>query len=192
MLSRIYGKGRPFRLFVAGLHGNEWKDTSHRLMSLRTPSTGTLILVPIVDREDYISTLDSRYYDGPGKLIAELIETYNPEVYVEFHSYMKESFEHLTGMDRIDHIGVPAYSVLEKAVLVGSVSPHIRLSFPPDALCLSFEMEKGNSQSGEFALEMLNSVKECSDRDEFIAFMMKKYPKQAQKAMEDYRKFYGL
>ncbi len=192
MFSRIYGKGRPFRLFVAGLHGNEWKDTSNRLMSLRTPSKGSLMLVPIVDREDYISTLDSRYYNDPGKLITELIETYQPEVYVEFHSYNKENFNHLTGVDRINQIGVPAYSSLEKGVLLGSVSPNIRLSFPPDALCLSFEMKKGNSQSGQFAIDMLKSVKECSGRDNFIHFLQKKYPLQAQKALDDYRMFYGL
>ncbi|MBP2029162.1 hypothetical protein J2755_000082 [Methanohalophilus levihalophilus] len=148
MFSRIYGKGRPFRLFVAGLHGNEWKDTSRLLMSLQPPSKGTLMLVPLINKERYVSTLDSRYYGGPGRHIAELIDTYNPEVYVEFHSYRKENFDHLTGMDRINHTGVPAYSVLEQGVLVGSVSPNIRLSFPPEALCLSFEMEKGNPESG--------------------------------------------
>lgn len=192
MFSRIYGKGRPFRLFVAGLHGNEWIDTSRLLMSLKAPSKGSLMLVPMIDSGEYISTLDSRYYTVPGKPITELIETYQPEVYVEFHSYNRENFDQLTGMDRINQTGVPAYSHLEKGVLLGSVSPNVRLSFPPEALCLSFEMEKGNPQSGQFALDMLESVKECSDGDGFINYLQKKYPRQAQKALEDYRKFYGL
>lgn len=192
MFSRIYGKGRPFRLFVAGLHGTEWKDTSDLLLSMKTPAKGTLMLVPTINTGDYISTLDSRYYDGPGAPIIELIREYHPDVYVEFHSYNRENMGLLTGTDRIDQMGVPAYSVLEEGVLLGSVSPHIRLRFPHDALCLSFEMQKGNVLSGEFALKMLQVVKECSDRDGFIHFLKKRYPCQARKALKDYRTFYGL
>ena len=31
---KIYGSGKPVRLFVAGLHGNEWKDTTGFLKSI--------------------------------------------------------------------------------------------------------------------------------------------------------------
>jgi hypothetical protein len=150
------------------------------------------MLVPVVDRGDYLSTLDPAYYDGPGAAIPSLIRKYRPEAYVEFHSYMAENFGKLTGRDRMEKTGVPAYSVLEKGVLLGSVSPNIRQSFPSGALCLSFEMEKGNSLSGNFALRMLEAVKECRGRDDFISFLRKRYPRQAQKALEDYRAFYGV
>jgi hypothetical protein len=150
------------------------------------------MLIPVVDSGDYVSTLDSHYYDGPGKPITDLIRKYSPDVYVEFHSYMREHFGMLTGTDRINQTGVPAYSVLERGVLLGSVSPNIRLNFPSKALCLSFEMEKANPISGQFALDMLDCVKECGDRDGFICVLRQKYPRQAQKAMDDYRAFYGL
>jgi hypothetical protein len=39
---------------------------------------------------------------------------------------------------------------------------------------------------------MLDRMKECKGRDDFIAFLKKKYPSAALKAIEDYKKFYGL
>ncbi|HEY3362555.1 MAG TPA: DUF2119 family protein, partial [Methanosarcina sp.] len=53
----IYGRGRPVRLFVAGLHGDEWKDTTGLLKRIKPPETGTLALIPFVDCGRYISTL---------------------------------------------------------------------------------------------------------------------------------------
>ncbi|NPE31987.1 DUF2119 family protein, partial [Methanococcoides sp. SA1] len=50
MLLKIYGKGRPFRLFVAGLHGKEWQDTSDVLLNLDRPLSGTLAILPVVSR----------------------------------------------------------------------------------------------------------------------------------------------
>ncbi len=32
---KIYGKGKPIRLFVAGLHGEEWKDTTEILRAIK-------------------------------------------------------------------------------------------------------------------------------------------------------------
>ncbi len=46
---KIYGSGRPVRLFVAGLHGDEWKDTTGLLKNIKPPETGTLALIPLVD-----------------------------------------------------------------------------------------------------------------------------------------------
>ena len=189
---RIYGSGRPVRLFVAGLHGEEWKDTTEILEKIEPPETGTLALIPIVSREKYVSTLDPCYYPGIGKPIIDAVEKFEPEIYIELHSYSGENFEKLAGKDRIDRAGVPAYSVLKAGVLLGSVSPHIRRKyFPKEALCLSFEIEKGSLASREFVSFMVEKIKEIGSRDEFIECLQKEFPKQAKKAIEDYRRFYG-
>ena len=58
---RIYGQGKPVRLFVAGLHGDEWKDTTEILLKIEPPESGTLAVIPLVSRGEYISTLDPAY-----------------------------------------------------------------------------------------------------------------------------------
>lgn len=192
MLLKIYGKGRPFRLFVAGLHGQEWQDTSDVLLNIGCPSSGTLAILPLVSRGKYISTLDRDYYKGMGKLIIDVVKAYRPDIYVELHSYSSANFHKLVSSTRIHEIGVPGFSVLENNVLMGSVSPHIRRAhFPVEALCLTFEVERSDQSSKEFAVKMLSVVKECRSRDGFIKYMMELYPNVAKKAIEDYKKFYG-
>ncbi|NYT19196.1 MAG: DUF2119 domain-containing protein [Methanosarcinales archaeon] len=193
MLLKLYGKGRPFRFFVAGLHGSEWRDTSSVLLNLERPFSGTLAILPVVNRDEYISTLDINYYSGIGKAIVDVVEKYRPDIYVELHSYSKDNFSKLVSKDRVNNVGVPGFSTLENGVLMGSVSPHIRREyFPVEALCLTFEVEKDNSLSRKFASGMLDFVKDCNSRDEFIEYMMEYYPKVAKKAIDDYKKFYGL
>ncbi|UGV39722.1 DUF2119 domain-containing protein [Methanococcoides orientis] len=193
MLLKLYGKGRPFRLFVAGLHGSEWRDTSSVLLNLERPVSGTLALLLVVNRGQYISTLDIDYYSGVGKAIVDVVEKYRPDIYVELHSYSKENFCKLISKDRLSNVGVPGFSTLESGVLMGSVSPHIRREhFPVEALCLTFEIEKDNLRSQEFASGMIDIVKDCNSRDGFIGYMMGHYPEVAKKAIEDYKKFYGL
>lgn len=201
----ISGGGKPVRLFAAGLHGNEWRETSGILREIRdtgkreegkgkreTPKTGTLALLPLISKGKYISTLDERYYLGPGKPLLEAIEKLRPDIYVELHSYSKENFEKLAGKDRIRKIGVPAFSVLKDGVLLGSVSPHIRRKyFPKEALCLTFEVEKGNSASKALVSRFVKLIGEMESRDEFIEYLRKEFPEQAQKAIEDYMRFYG-
>jgi hypothetical protein len=188
----IYGSGKPIRLFVAGLHGDEWKDTTEILKNIRPPITGTLALIPLVNNGKYVSTLESDYYPETGKKIIEAIEKLKPEIYVELHSYSRENIDRLAGKDRLDRIGVPAYSVLKEGVLLGSVSPQIRKSyFSKEALCLSFEIQKGNIRSRKFPALMLDILKEIQTRDEFIECLKKEFPVQAKKAIEDYRRFYG-
>ncbi len=188
----VYGHGKPIRLFVAGLHGQEWKDTTEILKDIRSPKTGTLALIPLVSSEKYVSTLEADYYPETGKKILRAIEKLKPEIYVELHSYARENLEKLAGKDRLDRIGVPAYSILKEGVLLGSVSPWIRKKyFPKEALCLSFEIQKGNIRSRKFAAFMLDTLKETRSRDEFIEYMKKEFPVQAKKAIDDYRRFYG-
>ncbi|AKB75402.1 hypothetical protein MSLAZ_2141 [Methanosarcina lacustris Z-7289] len=189
---RVYGQGKPVRLFVAGLHGDEWRDTTEILLKIKPPEKGTLALIPLVNRGEYISTLDPAYYQGMGISILEAVEALNPEIYIELHSYSGENLEKLAGRDRLERIGVPAYSVLKAGVLLGSVSPWIRRKyFAKEALCLSFEVQKGNPLAGEFAASMLEILKETESRDEFVEFLRKEFPEQARKAIEDYRRFYG-
>lgn len=200
----IIGSGKPVRLFAAGLHGDEWRDTSCILEEIRdtgeskgkgrgkSPKTGTLALLTLVSKGEYISTLDSHYYPGPGKTLFEAIERLRPDIYIELHSYSKENFEKLAGKDRIRKIGVPAFSVLKEGVLIGSVSPHIRWKyFPKEALCLSFEVEKGNPASKELVSRFVKLIGEMESRDEFIEYLKEEFPEQAKKAIEDYRHFYG-
>lgn len=189
---KIYGNGKPIRLFVAGLHGEEWKDTTEILRGIKAPETGTLALIPLVSSGKYVSTLKEEYYPVTGEKIIKSIEELKPEIYVELHSYSRENLEKLAGRDRFERIGVPAYSILKEGVLLGSVSPWIRRKyFSKEALCLSFEIQKGNITSRRFTSQILDVLKEIQTRDEFIEFLNKSFPAQAKKVIEDYRRFYG-
>jgi len=189
---QIYGSGRPIRLFVAGLHGMEWEDTTEILKNITPPKIGTLVLIPLVSKGAYVSTLDPGYYPGLGDKILKVVEKFKPEIYIEVHSYSGENFEKLTGKNRLQEEGVPPYSVLEAGVLMGSVSPHIRRRyFPKEALCLSFEIEKGKADSKTFVAGMLEILKETETRNEFFEYLKQKYPEQTKKAVEDYIHFYG-
>jgi len=189
----IHGNESPVRLFVAGLHGDEWRDTSGLLMNIAPPDTGTLAVIPMVDRGEYISTLNGHYYTGVGSRIIDAIDRLRPCIYVELHSYAAKNLARLTDDDRINKTGVPAYIELKNGVLLGSVAPYIRLGyFPVDALCISFEVQKSREQSKKFAAELLDIVKECGSRDEFVTYLVKSFPQQAKKAIENYKNFYGL
>lgn len=193
MSYRILGEGEPVRLFVAGLHGEEWKDTTDILENIEAPKKGTLAVIPLVNSGDYVSTLDDSYFINVGTVIIEAVEKLRPDVYIEIHSYSAENLEKLTGAERLQRIGVPAFSRLDHDVLLGSVAPYIRRKyFPQDALCLTFEIQKGNALSKEYATRLINRMKEFTSRDEFLNCMLEKYPKQARKAIDDYKKFYGL
>jgi hypothetical protein len=190
---RVYGRGSPVRLFVAGMHGDEWRDTSQLLLDVKPPETGTLAVIPMVDDGEYISTLDENYYTGPGSHILEAIERLNPEVYLELHSYSKENYARLTDDDRLGKAGVPAYNELKNGLLLGSVPPYIRLgSFSMESLCISFEIQRSNERSYQFAAELLEVVSKCKTREDFVIYLLENFPRQALKAIENYRKFYVL
>ncbi|MBN2111284.1 MAG: DUF2119 domain-containing protein [Methanosarcinaceae archaeon] len=193
MSYNIFGQGRPVRLFVAGLHGNEWKDTTDILEDMTAPKKGTLATIPVVSKGSYISTLDKNYFTGTGRIIVDAVKELEPEIYIELHSYSAENLEKLTDPERVRRVGVPAFSRLDHDVLLGSVAPSIRRRyFPKEALCLTFEIQKENALSKQYASKLIDWMKELTSRDEFFRCMLKKYPKQARKAIEDYRKFYGL
>lgn len=193
MTYRLIGEGDPIRLFVGGLHGNEWMDTSDILDKLEAPAVGSLAVIPVVCKEKYVSTLEKHYYKTLGRPIIQAVEELKPTIYIEFHSYSKQNQKLLTGAERIHKIGVPAYSQLDNDVLLGSVSPVIRREyFPMEALCLSFEIQKDNPLSKNYGAKLAKKMKECLSKDHFIEQLKKIYPVQTTKVIEDYRKFYGL
>ena len=193
MSYRILGEGKPVRLFVAGLHGEEWKDTSDILEGIEAPQKGTLAIIPLVNKGNYISTLDDNYFTDIGTPIVEAVEELRPDIYIEIHSYSAENLIKLTEPERLDRIGVPAFSRLDHDVLLGSVAPYIRRKyFPQDALCLTFEIQKENALSKQYAAKIISQMKEFVSKEDFLKCMLKRYPKQAKKAIEDYRNFYGL
>lgn len=193
MTYRVMGEGDPVRLFVGGLHGNEWMDTSDILEKLEPPAVGSLAIIPVVCKKKYVSTLEERYYKTLGRPIIQAVEELRPRIYIEFHSYSKQNQKLLTGAERIHKVGVPAYSQLDNDVLLGSVSPVIRREyFPIEALCLSFEIQKGNSISKEYGAKLARKMKECLSRDHFIEQLKTRYLAQTSKVIEDYRNFYGL
>ncbi|MDG6244081.1 MAG: DUF2119 domain-containing protein [Methanolobus sp.] len=193
MSYRMLGEGKPVRLFVAGLHGDEWKDTSDILENIRAPSVGSLAVIPLVSKGDYISTLDERYFEDIGNPIIEAVEELMPDIYIEIHSYSAENLKKLTEPERLNRIGVPAFSRLDNDVLLGSVAPYIRRKyFPQEALCLTFEIQKGNQLSKMYAIKIIDRMKEFTSKETFLNCMLKRYPQQAQKAIDDYRNFYGL
>ncbi len=193
MKYKMLGDGDPVRLFVGGLHGNEWIDTSGILEKLDPPAAGSLAIMPVICTQKYVSTLEEHYYRTLGKPIIQAVEELRPSIYIEFHSYSRQNQKLLTGADRIQKTGVPAYSQLDNDVLLGSVSPVIRRKyFPAEALCLSFEIQKENSISKEYGSRIAEKMKECLSRDHFIEQLKKRYPLQTKKVIEDYKNFYGL
>ena len=137
--------------------------------------------------------MDERYYTETGCEIIDAVNRLHPNIYVELHSYSADNFAKLTDDERINKTGVPAYIELKDGVLLGSVAPYIRLNhFPMDALCLSFEIQRNNERSIHFAAEILDVVKKCIKRDDFIEYLEDMFPIQAKKAIENYKRFYGL
>jgi hypothetical protein len=166
------GSGDPKRLFVGGLHGDEWMHTSALLESLDAPETGTLVIIPKLTDRTYVSTLDDRYYEGYGRDLVAAIEEIKPAIYLELHSY--RDFEGLTDFRRIDEKGVPAYVELE------------------DDFCISFEIPAEGGESQKLAKELLDFTKDCVSAARFVDFLLSRYPEQGRRAIENYRKFYGI
>ena len=187
----ILGSGDPRRLFVGGLHGDEWMHTSALLESLDAPETGTLVIIPKLTDRAYVSTLDDRYYEGYGRDLVAAIEEIKPAIYLELHSY--SDFYGLTDSGRIDEKGVPAYVELEDRVLVGSISPILRrICFSVRDFCVSFEIPAGEDQSQKLAKELLDFTKDCVSVTEFVDFMLGRYPEQGRRAIDNYMRFYGI
>jgi len=192
MLKR-YGGGAPVRLLAAGLHGDEWRSTSKRLEGLTTPAVGTLLVIPKVSGREYMSTLDKDYYTKYAPLLLDTIRINKPQIYLELHSYSSKNFSDLTDKNRLEQEGAPAYIEIESGILMGSVSPHIRVDyFSPYDLCISFEMPKHPSEESLRVIDRLvGVVKGCESRSDFVEYMKKHYPRQISAAIKNYLRFYG-
>ncbi|HIH40718.1 MAG TPA: DUF2119 family protein, partial [Halobacteria archaeon] len=124
-------------------------------------------------------------------IVIELIKEIKPDIYIELHSYKKESFESLVSKDRLSKKGVPSYVELANGVLIGSVSPYLIEYFPDKSLHLSFEIEKDNTSSSRELLEILDAVNN-STADEFLIYLSEKYPSAVRKAVEGYILYHQL
>lgn len=195
------------RLFVGGVHGKEGLSTIKALKRIQSSDikTGKLIIYNC-DQSKYISTLDSNYYQSKmGKEILRLINYYKPEMYVEAHCYHHKSYEKLIDLDREEISGVPPLIELEKGILMGSVSPHIRTSsFKREDICLTLEMPciednecyqenkcPNPEESLEIYLKTLKILAESNNRSDLEKNVSKYYPQQVKTARRYAHEFFG-
>ena len=137
----VSGFGRPVKLLVGGLHGNEGKTTAKILQELSGVKVekGRVVLCNLSKKSKYVSTLNPVYYDtGEGKGLLSVIRRFKPEIYIELHSYISRNCEKLTDPVRRLKAGVPPFIELENGILLGSVSPNLRTQeFARNDFCLS-------------------------------------------------------
>ncbi|MBM4240392.1 MAG: DUF2119 domain-containing protein [Euryarchaeota archaeon] len=192
----IINKGAgPVRLFVGGVHGNEGLTTIKALSIIGEEDIkdGKLIIYNC-DESKYISTLDERYYNLPvGKEILSLITNYQPEIYVEPHCYRPDSFSKLTDKDRKKKVGVPPLIELEEGVLIGSVSPFIRINyFRRQDVCVTLEIPCSPSPKAlDVYINVLKVIAGSKDRSEIEDKLKVKYPSQVKTARTYALEFFG-
>jgi len=196
MFFKILGNGDPCRLFIAGIHGNEEAITRPILELLARDIeiiNGRLILASLSGGYPYISTLNKDYYDSAtGRKLLDMIHEYRPRIYLELHSYELKNHSKLTDPDRKRKIGVPSFTELEEKVLIGSVSPLIRISeFNMDDFCFTLEIPDPHSEKAlRVALDILELIAVSSDRDEIIDRLRVKYPEQVREAQKNFHEFF--
>ncbi|MDI9614699.1 DUF2119 domain-containing protein [Methanothermobacter sp.] len=197
---RMIDKGRgPVRLFVGGVHGKEGLTAIRALRKLgfNDIRRGKLIIYSCNPTE-YMSTLDPNYYRSQqGMEIIGLIEKYQPSTYLEAHCYREESYSRLTDPSRRSMDGVPPLIELEKGVLIGSVSPHIRKKlFRREDICLTIEMPclrgpEDEVDGLEVYVNFLKTVASSETREELEERLSRKYPEQVETARRYAREFFG-
>jgi hypothetical protein len=207
---RLIDKGKgTTRLFVGGVHGKEGQSTIFALKRIQSihVKTGKLIIYNC-DQSEYISTLDNRYYYSKmGKEILRLINHYQPEMYIEAHCYHPKNYTKLTDLQRKEKIGVPPLIELEKGVLIGSVSPHIRKSlFKREDVCLTLEMPcmhqiqdcqtlensfPAPEQSLKTYINLLKALAGSDNRPNLEKNISGRYPVQVKTARRYAREFFG-
>lgn len=191
----INKKNKPNRLFIGGVHGNEGSSTINALEKIDDThvSSGSLVIYNC-DQTKYISTLDPHYYQSKiGKEILYLINYYQPTVYVEAHCYKPESYSKLMDPDRQLKVGVPPLIELEKDVLIGSVSPFLRINFfKREDVCITLEMPcNPPKDSLNVYTEVLKMIAGSKNREELEEKMVKLYPEQVKTAQKYAREFFG-
>lgn len=141
---------------------------------------------------EYISTLKREYYTSrAGKRVLTLINKYNPDIYLELHCYGKENFNKLIDTERRYKDGVPPLIELENKVLIGSISPLIRITFF-EKYDFSFMLEMPCNPSTDSMgtyLDVLNMVIGSKNRFEILKKLEHKYPSAVKKASEYFFEF---
>jgi len=57
---------------------------------------------------------------------------------------------------------------------------------------VSFEIPDGDDRSQKLAKELLDFTKDCVSAARFVDFMLSRYPEQGKRAIENYKRFYGI
>lgn len=194
MFTQIIQNGEgPTRLFIGGVHGQESLTTIKALKNLSESSVqnGKLIIFNFPPSE-YSSTLERSYYNSKtGMSILSLIKEYEPEIYLELHCYRQESYRKLVDVDRNYRMGVPPLIELEEGVLIGSVSPLIRIAFF-DKYDFSFVLEvpcHAKDKSLDVYSNVLDMVARSRDRFEILEKLESKYPSAIRRARDYFFEF---
>lgn len=194
VFSRIINKGTgPTRLFIGGVHGKEGLTTIKALkkISEHPINDGKLILFNCPTSK-YMSTLNKEYYNTKtGKKILSLINKYKPDIYLELHCYRKESYSELTNKDRRLKNGVPPLIELKEKILIGSISPLIRLTFF-EKYDFAFVLEipcNPSEKSMHTYIEVLDMLIQSRDRYEILDKLESKYPTAVENAREYFLEF---
>lgn len=183
----------PTRLFIGGVHGKEGITTHRALKNISEHQVkdGRLILFNGPSHE-YISTINREYYSSKtGKKILSLIKEYQPDIYLELHCYRTESFYKLTDTDRIYKMGIPPLVELENGILIGSVSPLIRIAFFRKydfAFVLEIPCKPSSSSLNTYS-DILNMAAGSSCRFEILEKLESSYPYAIKKARKYFLEF---
>lgn len=188
----LNGEG-PTRLFIGGVHGKEGLTTIETLKKLSSKDAGEgRLIIYNLPPSPYMSTLEKRYYDTPtGKRVLSLIKQYNPQIYLELHCYNPRSYSKLTSTTRREDSGVPPLIELEEGVLMGSISPLIRITFfhrYDFAFILEVPCNPTPSATKVYK-DIIRIVASSSTRFEVLDKIRRKYPEsvaQAEKYFMEY------
>ena len=183
------------RLFIGGVHGKEGLSTIKAIKKLSENDVkdGTLVLYNC-DQSRYISTLNPLYYQSTvGKEILNLINQYQPDMYIELHCYKPESYPALTSIDRIQRVGVPPLIELDKGVLIGSVSPQIRTKiFKKQDICITLEMPcSPSTETLKVYINFLKILAGAKNRFDLENKVKKIYPEQVETSQKYARIIFG-
>ncbi len=195
MLLEELGEGNPVRLFVSGLHGNEYETTDIVLEKFsdhisESEIEGKIVLFSLRDASrEYVSTLEREYYETEaGQKLLSVINSYRPPIYLELHSY--SNYSKLTDENRMEKDGVPPLVDLGSGILVGSVSPFLRKKFDENDFCFLLDIPKGEEISKE-TLEIMEIIAKSRDRGGIVEELSTRYPEQMKQMVKHYLEFYG-
>ncbi len=191
---KSFGEGNPTRLFVGGLHGEEYKVTDRALENFSErfsfdEKEGKVVLCSLGGIEqEYVSTLKRDYFESEaGRKLLRLIYHYSPSIYLELHSY--SNYSNLTDSKRIEKEGVPPLVDLESGILAGSISPFLRTKFKRRDFCFLLDLPKDIQNYDELS-DILSLIATGADREDIVTKLNKKYPEKTEEMIKNYIAFY--